>query len=74
MQPAASRPIARRMETVDSFALDAASLRGKARNGIAKAFTKHAAASAAVSASRAPATGNMTRVRLPVVPKPASNA
>ena len=38
------------------------------------AFTKQAAASAAVSASSAPAMGNITRVRLWVLPKPASSA
>ena len=38
------------------------------------AFTKHAAASAAVSASSDPAIGNIRRVRLEVVPNPASSA
>ena len=38
------------------------------------AFTKQAAASAAVSASSAPAIGNISRVRLWVVPNPASSA
>jgi hypothetical protein len=57
-----------------SRASAACSLRGNARNGIAKAFTKQAAASAAVKASSEPAMGNINRVRLCVVPKPASSA
>src|ERR1035437_3534308 len=47
-----------------SCAVAAASLRGNARNGMPKAFTKQAAAKAAVKARSAPAIGNIRRVRL----------
>ncbi len=74
MHPTASTAIPARIASEHSRASAASSLRGKARNGIAKALTKQAAASAAVSASREPAMGNINRVRLCVVPKPASSA
>ena len=73
-QAAARMPMPIRIETAASCADAAASLRGSARNGMPNAFTKHAAASAAVNASREPAIGNISRVRLSVVPKPARSA
>ena len=73
-QPAARKAMANCIEGATSRARAAASLRGRARKVIPKAFTKQAAARAAVSASNDPATGNITRVRLWVVPNPASNA
>ena len=52
------------MSQLDSRAWAACSLRGCARNVMPKAFTKHAAASAPVSASIAPLSGNISRTRL----------
>ena len=64
----------RRMERGASWAWAAFSLLGRARNEMPNTFTKQAAANAAVSASNAPAIGKITRVRLCVLPKPASRA
>ncbi len=52
----------------------AGSLRGSARNVMPNAFTKHAAASALVSASIAPLSGKFSRTRPGVDAKPSSSA
>ena len=70
---AVSTPMPMTMVGGASCAWAAASLRGCARNVMPKAFTKHAAASAPVNASMAPPSGNISRTRLSVVPKPCSN-
>ena len=72
--PVARTPIPKRIERETSLAFPASSLLGRARKVIPKALTKQAEARAAVNASRDPATGNITRARLGVVPNPASSA
>ena len=57
-QASARAAIPARIESDTSLRAPAFSLRGSARNVIPKAFTKQAAASAAVKASSAPAMGN----------------
>ena len=74
MHPTASVVIPARIVNDASRASAASGLRGSARNGMANALTKQAAANAAVNASSEPAMGNIKRVRLCVVPKPASSA
>ena len=59
------------MERGASWALRDPALRGRARNVIANAFTKQAAAKAPVNASMEPASGNRIRVKPPVAPNPA---
>ncbi len=71
-QPAVRVPMPTSIERGASCAWLAFAPRGRARNVMAKAFTKHAAARAPVSASIEPASGNKIRVNPPVAPKPAS--